>query len=165
MTLLLAIFGAVLVIGAVGAVFFRNLVHCALALAVSFTGLAAVYLQLNAEFVGWVQLFVYVGAVAILVLFAVLLTRGGEPANETIFSPGWGSGVLVALAVFAVLGKVVMSTRLLPRTLLPPPEAPVKAIGDLLMTKYILPLEVIGLLLTVALIGAVLIAMREKGDE
>jgi len=61
---------------AVLAVSLRNLVHCALALALSFAGLAALYLKLNAQFVGLAQVLIYIGAVAILIVFAILLTRG-----------------------------------------------------------------------------------------
>ena len=69
---------------AAAAMTFRHLVHCALAMAVSFVGLAAIYLQLHAQFVGFAQILVYVGAVAILIVFAILLTRSGEVSNDSI---------------------------------------------------------------------------------
>ena len=83
----------------------RNLVHCALSLAVTFAGLAALYLELNAEFVGFAQILVYVGAVAILIVFAILLTRGSETAPEKIYSPKWLIGLAVALLVFGVIAS------------------------------------------------------------
>jgi len=64
----------------------RNLVHCALMLTVTFAGLAAFYLQLDAQFVGFAQVLVYIGAVAILVVFAILLTRSSELPRQSIFS-------------------------------------------------------------------------------
>jgi NADH:ubiquinone oxidoreductase subunit 6 (subunit J) len=64
----------------------RNLVHCALALAVAFSGLAALYLQLDAQFVGFAEILVYVGAIAILIVFAILLTRSGEAPNQACFA-------------------------------------------------------------------------------
>src|SRR5437867_814740 len=86
--------------GAVAAMSLRNLVHCALCLIVTFAGLAALFLQLNAQFVGFAQILVYIGAVAILILFAILLTRSSEmkkiqapdergtnPANASESSP------------------------------------------------------------------------------
>jgi NADH-quinone oxidoreductase subunit J len=153
---------AILIVGsAVAAMSLRNLVHCALSLAVTFAGLALAYLQLQAQFVGFAQVLVYVGAVAILIVFAILLTRGGDSEKEAILSPGWVWGLGIAALVFVVAGGAVVSSKLLPTVQRATPAATVKQIGDQLMTQYILPLEVIGLLLTAALIGAVIIAMRE----
>ncbi len=157
--------GALVLMGAVAAVTLRNLVHCALALAAALSGLASLYLQLGAQFVGLAQLLVYVGAVAILIVFAILLTRGGESSRQAVFGANWGAGVGVALVVSGVLAGVVLSSRALPAVPAAPATATVKQLGEQLMTKYILPLEVIGLLLTVALIGAVIIAMRERSTE
>ena len=148
--------------GAVAAMTMRNLVHCALALTLTFAGLAALYLQLDAEFVGFAQILVYVGAVAILIVFAILLTRGSEPPQQAIFSSSWIMGIAVAVIVTGLLAGLIFSSRALTRPVPPAPGATVQQIGESLMTKYILPLEVVGLLLTAALIGAVIIAMKEK---
>jgi NADH-quinone oxidoreductase subunit J len=149
------------VLSAVAAISLRNLVHCALALTVAFGGLAALYLQLNAQFVGFAQVLVYIGAVAILIVFAILLTRGSEPTGASAVSSSWYVSGAVALGVFVVLAIVICSSKALAPDLVPPPQVSVRQIGDQLMTRYILPLEVLGLLLTAALIGAVIIAMRE----
>jgi NADH-quinone oxidoreductase subunit J len=158
------ILAAITIASAVAAMSLRNLIHCALALAVTFAGLAALYLRLDAQFVGFAQILVYVGAVAILIVFAILLTRGSEPPQHAIVSSGWLVGISVAVAVFALLSGMILSSNAFPitREVPPVPAAPVKQIGDQLMTRYVLPLEVIGLLLTAALIGAVIIAMRER---
>jgi NADH-quinone oxidoreductase subunit J len=158
-----AIIACVTVCAAVAAMGLRNLVHCALALAVALTGLAAAYVRLDAPFAGFAQGLVYVGAVAILVVFAILLTRGGEPARGGILSPGWPLGIAVALAVLGVLVWAVATSRAIRREIPPAPDATVRRIGDVLMHQAILPLEVLGLLLTAALIGAVIIAMRGNG--
>ncbi|MCU0772268.1 MAG: NADH-quinone oxidoreductase subunit J [Verrucomicrobia bacterium] len=149
---------------AAAAMTLRHLVHCALAMAVCFVGLAAIYLQLNAQFVGFAQILVYVGAVAILIVFAILLTRSGEVRNESILAPGWIPGILAAVGVFAVLAWAVLNSLALPSGANPAPEVTVRELGDALMTRYIIPLEVIGLLLTAALIGAVVIALRQGED-
>src|SRR5256885_6582976 len=96
MSITFAIIAAVTIASAVAAMSLRNLVHCALALTVAFAGLAAAYLQLGAQFVGFTQILVYVGAVAILIVFAILLTRGSEPQQQPILSPGWLAGVFAA---------------------------------------------------------------------
>jgi NADH:ubiquinone oxidoreductase subunit 6 (subunit J) len=150
------------VAAAVGAMCWRNLVHCALTLILALAGLAALYLQLDAQFVGFAQILIYVGAVAILIVFAILLTRGAESSQGSIFSGNWAVGAAIALLAFGVLARVIVSSRALPERPTPVPEASVRQIGNQLMGKYVLPLEVIGLLLTAALIGAVVIALRDK---
>jgi NADH-quinone oxidoreductase subunit J len=150
---------------AVAAMSLRNLVHCALALAVTFAGLAAFYLQLGAQFVGFAQILVYIGAVAILIVFAILLTRSDEPSRRSRFSSAGAAGVGIAAIVFGLLSGLILSSGVARREIRPPTEVTVRQIGDQLMTKFILPLEVIGLLLTAALIGAVIIAMHEKDSK
>lgn len=139
----------------------RNLVHSALALAVCFTGIAALYLQLNAEFVGFAEILVYVGAIAILIVFAILLTRSGEAPDKSVLAPGWLVGIVVSSMVFTILGWAILGSRALPQAGTVAPAAPVKEIGMVLMSKYVLPLEIIGLVLTAAMIGAVIIALKE----
>ena len=151
--------------GAIAAMTLRHLVHCALALTVAFAGLAALYLQLDAQFIGFAQILVYIGAVAILIVFAILLTRGSEAPQQSILSPSWLGGGAVALTVFAVLAAMILRSSIPQRDLPPAPEVAVRQIGEQLMTKYLLPLEVIGLLLTAALIGAVIIAMKENESK
>src|SRR5438094_4030745 len=98
---------------AIAAMSLRNLVHCALALTVTFAGLAAFYLQLDAQFVGFAQILVYIGAVAILIVFAILLTRGSEAPQQSIFSSTWTVGVGIAALVFGLLGSMILSSHAL----------------------------------------------------
>jgi NADH-quinone oxidoreductase subunit J len=162
MTLSFAIIALVIIASAVAAMSLRNLIHCALALTLTFAGLAAAYLQLDAQFVGLTQVLVYIGAVAILVVFAILLTRGGEPAQGSVFSVSWVWGMGVAIAVLSLLVWAINHSRVLRPEIPPAPPVTVRQIGDALMNRYVLPLEVIGLLLTAALIGAVIIALKDK---
>ena len=151
---------------ATAAMSLRNLVHCALCTVLTLAGLAAMYLQLNAQFVGFAQILIYVGAVAILILFAVLLTRNTETQpNTRIASPSWIVGIFVAILVSGTLVFAVLKSKKLTHALPPAPEATVKKIGEQLMTNYVLPLEVVALLLTAAMIGAVIIAMRDKESK
>jgi NADH:ubiquinone oxidoreductase subunit 6 (subunit J) len=163
MTLPFLILAILTLAGAVASMTLRRLVHCALALTVAFAGLAALYLNLGAEFAGLAQLLVYVGAIAILIVFAILLTRGGDDPSEPSFSPAAIGGVIAALAVFAVLAWAVQSSSFAHSAALPPvPSSSMQQIGLALMQRYVLPLEVIALMLTAAMIGAVIIALREK---
>jgi NADH-quinone oxidoreductase subunit J len=148
------------VAGALAAALLRNLVHCALSLTVTFAGLALLYLQLDAQFAGFAQILVYIGAVAILVVFAILLTRGAGTPEYRNFSSNWFAGLSIAAAVFALLAWAV--TKSLPANV--PATAPavtVQTIGVALMSSYVLPMEIVAVLLTVALIGAVIVAMPE----
>lgn len=165
MDLAFALAAVITLAGAVAAVWLRNLVHAVLALAVSFTGVAAVYLQLGAEFLGFAQLLIYVGAVAILIVFAVLLTRGGEVPAGGVHAAKWWVGALVALAVLGTLGWVAGSVGSpTPAAEAEPARVGVADLGRALVTRWVFPLQVLGVLLTGALIGAVLLAWREEGD-
>jgi NADH:ubiquinone oxidoreductase subunit 6 (subunit J) len=158
-----AIIAAVIVVSAIAALSLRNLVHCALCLTVTFAGLAATYLKLDAAFVGFAQILVYIGAVAILIVFAILLTRGNEQTpGKSAVAGSWWVGPAIALLVFATLASAIVQSRFIQRPATETPTLIVKEIGDKLMVDYILPLEVIGLLLTAAMIGAAVIAMQEK---
>jgi NADH-quinone oxidoreductase subunit J len=144
--------------GALAAACLRKLIHAALCLVVAFIGLAAFYFFLGAEFVGLVQVFVYVGAVAVLIVFTILLTRR-EDEDSSGFN--W-SGALVAIAVFAGLVWTILKTSSV-SIVAPAIEAlTVKRIGEVLMTNYVWPLQCVGLLLTAALIGALVLVMEEK---
>ena len=162
MEITFAIIAVLTLASALAAMSLRNLVHCALCLALAFGGLAMVYLSLDAQFVGFAQILVYIGAVAILIVFAILLTRSSEPTPQPILSSSWVVGIGVALLVLGALGAAITRSRLAHRVLPAEPEITVKQIGDKLMTQYVLPLEVVALLLTAALIGAVIIAMQER---
>jgi NADH-quinone oxidoreductase subunit J len=156
---------AVLTLGGAGAAMtLRRLVHCVLALTVALTGLAALYLNLGAQFVGLAQILVYVGAVAILIVFAILLTRGAEVESQTALSPSLITGGAIAAVVFAVLAWAVVHSSVRGQSAETVPAVTMKQIGDALMQRYVLPLEVIGLMLTAALIGAVILALQENPD-
>ena len=148
--------------GALAAVLLKNTVHCALALTVAFAGLALMFLELDAQFAGFAQILIYIGAVAILVVFAILLTRGSETPKDGVYSGKPLVGLVVAAGVFAILGWAVLHcTSMLPHESAKP-QVTVMDIGSALMGRYVLPLEIVALLLTAALIGAVIVAMHEK---
>jgi NADH-quinone oxidoreductase subunit J len=144
--------------GALAAACLRKLIHAALCLVVAFLGLAAFYFFLGAEFVGLVQVFVYVGAVAVLIVFTILLTRRED---EDAAGFNWG-GVIVAVAVFAGLVWTILKTPALSLAAPGIEALTVKRIGEMLMTSYVWPLQCVGLLLTAALIGALVLVMEEK---
>jgi NADH-quinone oxidoreductase subunit J len=134
-----------------------KLIHAALSFAVAFIGVAAFFFLLGAEFVGLVQVFVYIGAVAVLIVFTILLTRRDSATPDKF---NWG-GVFVAVAVFGGLVWAILKTPLATAAPQIPPLT-VKRIGEVLMTDYVWPLQCVGLVLTAALIGALILVMEEK---
>ena len=165
MSFVFYILAALTVAGGLAAMLLKNTVHCALALTVAFAGLALLFLNLDAQFAGFAQILVYIGAVAILVVFAILLTRGSGTPRDGVFSRTWLAGLLIAAGVFAVLGwAVIGSVRVLPHETAVP-TVTVLQIGNALVSRYVLPLEIVAVLLTAAMIGAVIVAMHEKEGQ
>jgi NADH-quinone oxidoreductase subunit J len=143
---------------ALAAATLRKLMHAALCFALAFVGLAAFFFLLGAEFVGLALVFIYIGAVAVLIVFTILLTRRDVRQDRGF---NW-SGVLIAFAVFAALTWAVLNTSSLAVVAPHIRALTVKRIGDALMTSYVWPLQCVGLLLTAALIGALVLVMEEK---
>ena len=164
MTVSFLILAVLTVAGMAAAMGLRNAVHCVLALTVGFAGVAALYLQLGAQFVGFTQIMVYVGAVAILAVFAIMMTHSPTPVQPPAYSSRWAWGIVVAAAVFSVLAWAIRSGTASSQVLPPQPDIDVQQIGEALMHRFVLPLEIMGLLLTAALIGAVVIAMDRKEE-
>jgi NADH-quinone oxidoreductase subunit J len=149
--------------GAIAAMTLRNPVHCALSLVVTFAGLAGIYLGLGAQFLGLAQVLVYIGAVAILLLFVLLVTRSGAAGEHERERGGehswtaWG----VALLAGGLLTVAVWTAKDLPQRAASELRT-VRQLGESLMTDFVLPLQVVGVLLTAAMIGAAIIALRER---
>lgn len=158
------IISAVTLLGAVLAVSLRNLVHCVLSLVLFFIGIAAHYFLLRADFLGTVQILIYVGAVAVLILFAIMLTRNvtGTEGPREVLGVKWWLGAAIAAVMGALLCAVVRADKL--AETLPSGEkakTSVLEIGKMLVADWVVPLEVMAVLLTAALIGAVVIALEE----
>jgi NADH-quinone oxidoreductase subunit J len=141
----------------------HNLVHAALFLAVTLAGIAGVFLVLSADFLALVQLVVYVGAVAVLFLFGLMLTRapiGREALDSQHRGMALGvSGtlfVLLSTLIIGAFGDVRVDTVAGPRT----PD-----IGLALFRDWVLPFEVLSMLLLAALVGAIVLSRREDGES
>lgn len=161
----------------------RNLFHAALALMASFFGVAGLYVLLDAGFLAAAQLLVYIGAISILIIFAVMLTRRMMQANETPFNSQPLLSGVTALAVFAVIAFVLFRvsgywplqpTAVNPNGFGTPRPVPpaiildsVAALGRAFVNPdaYVLPFEVASILLLAALIGSIFIAWPKSEDE
>jgi NADH-quinone oxidoreductase subunit J len=162
LTIAFSITAIMTIAGALAAALLKNLVHCALSLTITFAGLAVLYLQLDAQFAGFSQILVYIGAVAILVVFAILLTRGSGIPEYRNYSSSWVFGLALASATFALIAWAILKSFSPSPETVDAPAVTVQSIGMALMSTYVLPLEIVAILLTVALIGAVIVAMPES---
>jgi NADH-quinone oxidoreductase subunit J len=143
---------------ALAAATLQKLMHATLSFAVALVGVAALFFLLGAEFVGLVLVFVYIGAVAVLIVFTILLTRRDVGKDS---GANWG-GAILAFAVFGGLAWAVLRTQSVAIVAPHIRALTVKRIGEALMTFYVWPLQCVGLLLTAALIGALVLVMEEK---
>lgn len=139
----------------------RNVVHAALYLVVALLAVAGTFLLMGAEFLAWTQVLVYVGAVVVLILFGLMLTRApiGPTAQQNEQRP---LALVVSLLLFAVL--VVLVMRSFGSTVLELSHTKTAELGEVLYTTWAFPFMTLGFLLTVALIGAITIARREEGE-
>lgn len=144
----------------------KNIIHSALWLIASFFTVAAMYLLMEAEFIAIVQVLVYVGAISILVLFAIMLTRHVTGEGVRQLYTRWWVALLVAAGLFGLL--IVPTVFNYPWSVVPSdPAQPVGIsstveIGTAFMREYLLPFEAASVLLLVALIGAIVIAFEER---
>jgi len=156
------VLGLVTLAGAAGVVLNRNLFRSALFLVLSFVGVAGLYILLEVEFLAMIQLLVYVGAISILIIFAVMLSRNMMSPDFKARNQDWGLGVFVAGGLLAVLVIILLRVRW-PVAESTVPSGMIGQLGEALVspTGFALPFEVASILLLVALVGAVIIA-REK---
>lgn len=163
MTITLAIFyvlAAFTVWAAAVVVLGKNIVRAAVALIFAFCGMAALYVLLDAEFLAAVQVLIYVGGITILLLFAIMLTGRISSAtarvinDQVLLSAITAAGLLVALIYAAMRGIPALSG---------PPRLPETApfIGRALLTTYVLPFEVVSILLLAGMVGAIILARKE----
>jgi NADH-quinone oxidoreductase subunit J len=161
------ILSAIAVIGAILSITLRNLVHCVLSLILFFLGIAGHYFLLRADFLGAVQILIYIGAVAVLILFAIMLTRhvtGDEGPREVLSGKWWtgmGTAIIIAGLLWAIIRKDQLTQVMPPGAASMPYGKLVAELGRALVTDWVVPFEAMAVLLTAALIGAVVIALEE----
>ena len=157
------IMSAIVVGGALGVVLVRNIVYAALLLILSLMGVAGIYILLSVEFLALVQVLIYGGAVTVLVLFALMLTKTGELKEHL----DGDQKPLAAVAALTLLGAffAMISRTEWPRDVNQLTVVPFSDIGDALFNRWTVPFEVASGVLLVALVGAVVIAMQEEGER
>jgi NAD(P)H-quinone oxidoreductase subunit 6 len=162
--LIFYLLAAIALVGAAWVAFSRSIVHSAFALLATFFGVAGLYAFLSADLLAVVQLLVYVGGVLVLILFAVMLTS--RIADVRVSNPALGRvpGLAVLLVVAGLIAYVAI--RLFGSHGSATPAQPTTAeVGNALLSTYVLPFEVISILLLAVLLGAVTLARGERRDE
>jgi NADH:ubiquinone oxidoreductase subunit 6 (subunit J) len=142
-----------------------NIVHAAFSLLITLFGIAGLYVLLGADFIGVIQVIVYIGGILVLIIFGVMMTQRGKLLPLSIQLPGKLFGAVLTGVILAAL--LLSATRSLwpVAAVLGEPQLTSAAIGDLLLGKYLIPFEIASVLLLAALIGAVLIARRSVRGE
>jgi NADH:ubiquinone oxidoreductase subunit 6 (subunit J) len=140
----------------------RNVVHAALYLVVTLAMVGGTYLLVAAEFLAWVQVLIYVGAIVVLLLFSLMLTKA-PIGRETLDNQQRGYAAMVGVGVLAGLSILIQDSFAGKRVVLQP--ARTAQVGTAIFRDFVLPFEVVSVLLLAALIGAVVIARKEEAPE
>ncbi len=155
------IIAAIMIASALKVVTSKNVVHAALSLVMVMAGASAQYLLLAAEFVAVTQILVYVGAVMVLFLFGVMLTRAKLGSDTDLNNKNWGLGIPVALLMLGVMVYVLVDG--FSDTKLPEPRQQVStaALSDQIFSPYLLPFWALSVVLLAAVIGAIVLARKD----
>jgi NADH:ubiquinone oxidoreductase subunit 6 (subunit J) len=159
------LFASLTAAGALGVVISRNIVRTAVCLLFTLVGVAGLYVLLDSEFLAAVQLVVYVGGTLILIIFGVMLTSK-SPFSR--FEPTLGEGVLAVVVggvLFAAMVMAIGSARFAPPQSDPPQPYPVGALGQALLGDYLVPFELVSVVLLVVMIGAAYLARGRRRDD
>jgi NADH-quinone oxidoreductase subunit J len=150
-------------LAAVGTVTARNVVHAALYLVVALASVGVTFLLLGAEFVGWVQILIYVGAIVILFLFGLMLTKA-PIGRDSLDGKNRAIGAVVAVLVFAGLVGLVQAAFPFSGAPVRPAPGASGLIGTAMFADYVLPFEAVSFVLLAALIGAIVLARKDEED-
>ena len=152
---------ALSMVSGAGVAFSRSIIYSALSLLGTLLGIGALFVFLSADYVAISQLLIYIGGVLVLILFAVMLTSKIGDRSHTNPSVGVFPGIVLSVALVAVLGYVVTKSPWIVKPDAPQINQTARTIGDVFLREYLLPFEVASLVLLATLIGAVVIARKE----
>lgn len=154
---LIAISGGVLMMN------LTKVVHIIIALAFSFISIAGFYVLLSAEFLAFVQVLIYGGAITIVMLFGIMLTKHDDKAQSVSLTRS--IVVLISIAIFGFIIFLGINELSFPEQAAPLHEENVRQIGIELFSKFVIPFETVGVILLVALVGAIALAKNDKEEE
>ena len=149
--------------GGLAAVLLRNVIHSAVAMMVSFGALAGTYALLGAPIVAAAQVLIYLGAISVLIIFAIMLTQAGDANLPAPFQRQAPFAALVAIGIVVLVGWALLQTDWPNPSVIIPVE--LDALATAVFNDYALPFEIVGFLLLAAIIGAIYLARRPEEDE
>ncbi len=142
-----------------------NIVHAAFSLFFTFFGVAGLYVLLGADFLGVLQVLVYISGILVLIIFGVMMTQRAQMEHISTRLPGRFAGAVLSVLVFGGFMVAVYKTAWPKLTELPEPVPTTSEIGNLLLGKYLIPFEVASVLLLAVLVGAALIVRQSVRKE
>jgi len=160
-SLLFYFFAAITLLFGAGVVVARNPVASAMSLVVSFVGLAALFISLDAYFIGTLQILVYAGAVMVLFLFIIMLLDLKEEERRRLNAIAVGLGSVAVLGLAGVLLRALIQAKPVIGAGTQPVEGSTKELGRILFQSYLLPFEILSILLLVAMVGVILLSKKE----
>ncbi len=161
--LLFVAFGGIMLAAAIGVVLGRNIIRSGLSMILSFAALAGIYVLLGAPLVAAAQVLIYIGAISVLILFAIMLTQSKSGPAALVFHHQAWAGALASIVLGVLLVAMVAGADW-PRAVAEPLTSTTDAIARFLFSDFVLPFEVVSVLLLAAVIGGVFLAKREDDD-
>ena len=150
------ILSLIIIVSAIKMVSSTNLVHSALFMVLAFIGVAGIFITLYADYLALVQILVYVGAISVLLVFGIMLTKRANMNDSNLFNKYKIPAAIVSFALFAALAYFTLLSNFSGSKSIPP-EGTVNQISSLLFNNYLIAFETAGVLLLVALVGAIII--------
>ena len=145
---------------AIGVVHSKNIIHSALSMIVTFIGIAVVFILLEADFLALAQILIYAGAISILIVFAIMLTRKSEMKNSNPFNKFKWGGLIFCSGFFVIIARLILVSNFIYKNL--KIENTIDSIADGFFGNYMIPFEVSALLLLISLVGAIILAKGVK---
>jgi len=160
---LLAALATLMIVAALAVVTMKDIIRCGLAMIVCFLALAGIYVVLGAPMVAATQVLVYIGAISVLILFAIMLTQDKVAPSRLVFQTQAAPAAIAAIILAVLVSLAALGTDW--HAVGPRMRVATEALATLLFKEYVLPFEVVSVLLLAAVVGGVFIAKREDRSE
>ncbi len=155
------ILSCIMIIAGLLVVLMKDIIRCGLAMIVCFGALAGIYVLMGAPLIGAAQVIVYIGAISVLILFAIMLTQTKDAPSRLVFQTQAGPAAVASVVIAVLIALAVTATdwNALPERAI----AGAKEVAQVLFDQFVLPFEIVSVLLLAAVIGGVFLAKREPG--
>ena len=153
-----------ILIAAIAMVFSKNLIHSVLYMVAAFLGIAFIYVLLEADYLAIVQILVYVGAISVLFIFGVMLTKKDSMEKSNNFNRYKIFGGLVSFALFILIGRIIFISKFVSADRVIS-SSTINDISNLMLNDFVIPFELAGILLLVSMIGAIVIGKGVRSPK